>query len=453
MTDQERLEKNSRIRETRKDTKARRATQTCTVYKIKIDYSRLTKRQKEALKMLFVEAKWMYNDILSFSKDHDIKEYDSLKKRVSVKTKDGEFEEREFEYIGSQMKQSIYTGILSSIKTLATLKKRGFQKPGALKFVSDYTSLNLKKYENCYKFNSKSRMKIQGVPGKVYVSGTKQFINDPTIEFANAMLLNTPLGYYVAVTVYRPIKTVDKRHYLPEIGIDMGIETSITTSAGEKISVMIGETERIKRLSRKMSRQQKGSNNSHKTLKLLQKEYQKLSNRKDDMTNKLVARLLEHETVYMQDENISGWHSGQFGKKIQHSVMGRVKAKLVHNSRVIILDSWVPTTKYCHICKVKHPNIKLEDRTFVCPYCGYPEDRDVHAARNMIIMAKEGYPLKDSKDKAAKKKLAALNRKVPVGCREFTPVEIDASTSTKVLSEMIVEARSVEEAGRSRHLG
>lgn len=448
MTEQERLEKNRKIRETRKTTAARRATQTCTVYKIKIDYSRLTERQKEVLKMLFVEAKWMYNDILSFSREHDIREYKPLKKSVLVKTKNGDFEEREFKYIGSQMKQSVYTEILTTIKALATLKKKNRQKPGVLKFTQNYTSLNLKKYENCYKFYTVNKMKISCIPGKVYVSGTKQFINDPTVEFANAKILNTPLGYYVAITVYRPKEKNIRKEHLPEIGIDMGIETSITTSAGEKISVMIGETERLKRLSRKMNRQQKGSNNRHKTLKLLQKEYQKLSNRKDDMANKLVARLLEHETVYMQDENISGWHKGLFGKQVQHSIMGRVKAKLVNHSRVIVLNRWVPTTKYCQACKVKHPSIKLEDRTFRCPYCGYTEDRDVHAARNMIVMAKEGYPLKDSKDKVANKKLAALNRQVPVGCREFTPVEIDASTSTKVLSEMIVEARSVEEAGR-----
>jgi hypothetical protein len=30
----------------------------------------------------------------------------------------------------------------------------------------------------------------------------------------------------------------------------------------------------------------------------------------------------------MQDENLRGWHSGLFGKQVQHSCMGLIKAKL-----------------------------------------------------------------------------------------------------------------------------
>ena len=186
----------------------------------------------------------------------------------------------------------------------------------------------------------------------------------------------------------------------------------------------------------------------------MQKEYQKLSNRKDDLANKIVAKLLSHDEVYMQDENISGWHKGLFGKQVQHSVMGRVKAKLIHHERSVVLDKWVPTTKYCYHCHQKHPDIALDDRTFVCPYCGYTEDRDIHSAKNMIIMAEEGYPLKDSKDKAAEQKLATLNKTVPMGYREFTPVEIESPTDATVSHcEMIAEASSIVEAGRSHPLG
>ena len=203
MTEQERLEKNERIKRTRRETLARRTNQTCTVYKIKIDTSRLSKKQLEELKMLFVEAKWMYNDILNFSEENDIHLYNPLKKAVSVRNKNGEFEERPLRFIGSQMKQSILAQTLSTIKALSTLKKRKKQNSGKLKYTSNYTSLNLKKYENCYKFYSKNTLRIQGVSGRVKVFGVDQFINDKTIEFANAKVLNTPKGYYVNITTYR----------------------------------------------------------------------------------------------------------------------------------------------------------------------------------------------------------------------------------------------------------
>ena len=82
-----------------------------------------------------------------------------------------------------------------------------------------------------------------------------------------------------------------------EIGLDFGIKTSVTTSEGEKLDVTVRESDRLKRLQKQMSRQIKGSNNRYKTVKLIQREYQKLLNRKQDMANKLVHRLKAYETI------------------------------------------------------------------------------------------------------------------------------------------------------------
>jgi hypothetical protein len=49
--------------------------------------------------------------------------------------------------------------------------------------------------------------------------------------------------------------------------------------------------------------------------------------------------------------------------------------------------------------------LSLADRTYVCPICGYQEDRDVHSAQNMITMAK------------------IIKNQIPRGPREFKPDE------------------------------
>ena len=90
----------------------------------------------------------------------------------------------------------------------------------------------------------------------------------------------------------------------------------------------------------------------------------------------------------MQDENLKGWHKGLFGRTVQHSVLGLVKAKLIHNERVTVLSSREPTTKYCPVCGKLKKDITLADRVYECP-CGYREDRDVHAARNMILLSRK----------------------------------------------------------------
>ena len=120
----------------------------------------------------------------------------------------------------------------------------------------------------------------------------------------------------------------------------------------------------------------------------MQRAYQKLTSRKKDSANKIVHELLEHERVYMQDENLKCWHKGLFGRTVQHSILGLVKAKLMKNERVIVLSSREPTTKYCPVCGNLNKNITLADRVYECE-CGYHEDRDIHAARNMILLAKK----------------------------------------------------------------
>ena len=389
MTEEQRLEKNNNIKKSMQETCLRRMSQICKVFVVKIDESRLSNKQSEQLKMLFVEAKWMYNDALTFSKENNIADYDTKIKAVTVFNKDREPETRELKYIGSQMKQSVLAGMLSSIKSLAARKKNG-GKVGALKYISNYPSLNLKQYGNTYKIYSHNKIKIQGISKKITVNGLDQFIDIPNIEIANAKILNKPDGYYIAITTYQNINDLPEKKYIgEEIGIDFGIKNNITLSNGETFSCSIGESERLKRLQRKLARQQKGSNNRYKTRRLIRKEYQKIDNKKRDFANKLVHYLLLYKNVYMQDENLKGWHSGWFGKQIQHSIMGLVKSKLLMSSHVHVLDRYAPTTKYCPICGNIKSDISLSDREYHCDNCGYESDRDVHSANNMIIMFKQ----------------------------------------------------------------
>ena len=63
LTEEQILERNKLIGENSKQTRAKRKTQICKTFRIKIDWDRLNKRQKECLKMMFVEVKWIYNYI------------------------------------------------------------------------------------------------------------------------------------------------------------------------------------------------------------------------------------------------------------------------------------------------------------------------------------------------------------------------------------------------------
>lgn len=407
-----RKRKNEKIAASYKATKEKRKRQTPRVIDLKIVSNKLSATQREALTRLFIEAKWVYNDALA---SDDVFAYKAPKASVGVHTPQG-VEQCEFKVLGSQMKQSIVAGVRSSVKTLATLKKRG-KKVGRLKFVSDYRSLDLKQAGTTYKVRG-SKIRVQNIPGWLRVRGAHQLEG---AELANAKILTRPDGYHLLVTCYRFTEELpDPVKHKGALGVDFGVKTSFTLSTGEKFDYAVGETERLKKLQRSLKRKTKGSNNYEKIQALITREYQHITNRRDDLANKFVHEILSCERVFIQDEQIAGWRSKKGyvrgGRKIQRSVLGRVKQKLVQHPRVTVLPKHVATTATCVCGEVtKHaPGLDV----FSCPSCGYKEDRDIHAARNMIRLA--GYE----------------GKVIGVDCTDFKPVESVSSACDVVGAEL-----------------
>ena len=362
--------------------------------------------------MLFVEGKWFYNHVLAMKKNgikfRDINTTNI--KDVCHFDKDGNEVISQLHHLSSQQKQAIVTRMISNEKTIFALIKNKFQNHGQLQFKSELTCIPLKQYGNTYSFKSANKVRISGISGTLLVRTGNQLQN--VDELANANLIKKPDGYYLKVTAFINKENFnEKQKNGKEIGLDFGIKSNITTSEGEKIDVSIGESGRLKKLQRQLSRRVKGSNNRHKTINLIQREYLKLSNKKIDKANKIVHKLKAYSCIVIQDEQIANWHKGQFGKQVQHSGMGLVKAKLKALPQTIILDKWIPTTKWCPVCYMKH-DISLNERTYVCD-CGYSLDRDIHSAKNMLAI----------------KDLVFQSQKfVPTEHREITLMEFRAST-------------------------
>lgn len=381
LVDDNRILKNKRISETRKSTRIKRKSQVVKTIEVKIVNNKLSKIQKEKLELLFLEAKWFKNDIVSYTTTNDVKDYDTKIRTVQVRMgKDSDvYDERQLKVLTASSKQKILDDFISNIKALKTQKNNG-RKTGKIGYVKEVNSIPLKQYGKDYRING-SFVSISKI-GRVRVRGLDQLSQGADIS--NAQLLKKPNGYYLHITTYYPI-TVDNTIMSDHCGLDFGIKDHITTSDGEKFNTLVPESPRLKKLQRKLTLQVKGSHNYVRNLVEIKKEYQKISNKKDDAANKIVHYLLsKYNTIYMQDENISGWHSGLFGKQVQHSILGRVKAKLVSNPRVIVLDRSVPTTQYCPDCGVLNKH-SLDRRVYECS-CGYFKDRDIHAACNMIVL-------------------------------------------------------------------
>ena len=401
------MSKNDKIKETYAATMAKRSSQICRVFTVKVQKNKLDAPQREKLKMMFVEAKWLYNHVLNLSKNEDVfkMKYTDIEE-VHHLDKDKNELISPLLNLSSQMKQAVLDGICSNIKALAKSREKG-NKVGGLKFISEYNSINLKQANVSYKIVSKNKVKIQGVKKPIKVNGLGQILNlGVECDLANAKLINSCGDYYLAVTVYtNKVETPESENLL---GVDMGCETSLALSTGEKINCQIEESEHLKHLQAKFARTEKGSNNRHKLLRKIQKCYREMENRRNDAARKIVHYLTKNNKVVIQDEQIANWQKAGHGKKVSHGVLGRVKTLLEARHDTVVINKWMPTTKLCRECGCK-VGMTLKDRVFVCPECGVTQDRDIHAAENMLWF---------------------YNNNVGVGRTHQTLAELDASLDT-----------------------
>lgn len=92
----------------------------------------------------------------------------------------------------------------------------------------------------------------------------------------------------------------------------------------------------------------------------------------------------------MENLNIQGMMKNRhLSKAIQEQCLyewiRQMKYKCEWNGIAFIqVDRFYPSSKTCHNCGCVKHGLKLSDRVFVCPDCGYTEDRDYNAALNLM---------------------------------------------------------------------
>jgi len=377
------MTKNERIRQTLIETQKRRQNQILKVYEVKVDCHHISKEDFKKLNHLFVETKWIQNDVIASG---DIFKYDYKQHRKIINFDRDKNEVERNITVQTGVHQAIVKQIQQDIYNLSKSKKKG-RKVGRLKFRRNCSNIPLK--TGMLKIKSSKQISIPSFR-KLNVYGLEQFINFPEYEIANANIVKKASGIYIKISVLIPKQSMQRKSTGKTVGLDFGIKDNITTSEGEKFNCSVQESDCLKFLQRKLSKKQKGSKRYYKCLNQLQKEYEHLTNKRNDDSNKLISYLKkEYDIIYYQDEQIAKWRKFNrgFAKNIQHSYLGRVKAKLRElskNERAFEISKWTPSTKYCPQCGSLNDGIQLSDRVFKCD-CGYQFDRDVHAAKNVKL--------------------------------------------------------------------
>lgn len=208
--------------------------------------------------------------------------------------------------------------------------------------------------------------------------------------------------YYVSVLIETPdIKIINNSN--DGLGIDLGLKDFAIVSNG-KIYKNINKSNRIKKLEKKLRREQKCLSRKYKNLKKgkcaqkniqkqklkVQRLYCKIDNIRTDYINKIIAEIVKTKPSYIaiEDLNISGMMKNKYLSKAvasQKFYEFRIKLKLKCKENGIelrVVDRWYPSSKKCHNCGAIKEDLKLSDRIYHCN-CGYVEDRDFNAALNL----------------------------------------------------------------------
>ena len=413
--------KNNKIKMTLAAIRQRRQSQTPVTFNFKVRNEKRNRKSGafEHLKMVFVEAKWVYNSIISQTDEKimgaDVRKVSSFNQKefntVVHKDKDGNDITSAVTHLMSSQRNAVITQVKNSLKSLKKRKDKGY-KVGRLKFKSEVNAINLNQYGVTHFITGPNSYHIQGFNHDICVAGIRQLrkLDEDGIlyELSSASLFQEGGDFFIKQTIWVDkkiwinYKNRNKKAYKREVNaLDMGCGKTATDAFGNVYNIQVEESERLKRLQRKSRRQliaagwdpkkkkQKKvprSNNWYKTQSLIRKEYAKSNKRKDaaaiQLTNKVLS---ENEVLVIQDENLDGWKSNGHGKKVQRGILGRLKERLATSPQVHVINRWVPTTKLCTNCGKTYDGITQRERRYVCPHCGHDDgERDCHSAKDMV---------------------------------------------------------------------
>jgi putative transposase len=176
-------------------------------------------------------------------------------------------------------------------------------------------------------------------------------------------------------------------------GVDVGLTTHATLSNGEKVEGPKPHKKllnRVKKLSRSLSRKVKRSNNRNEAKVKLAKLHLTLANIRSDATNKFTTYVTRRfHTIGMENLNVKGMlknrkrarataDMGLFETRRQMTYKADMRGGIV-----VAADQWFASSKLCHCCGWKNDGLNLKDRQWTCEGCGTVHDRDVNAAINL----------------------------------------------------------------------
>lgn len=178
------------------------------------------------------------------------------------------------------------------------------------------------------------------------------------------------------------------------IGLDFSPNYLYINDSGESApdfrKVKQANKKKLTKLQRRLTRKQKDSKNREKARIKLAKFENHIANIRRDYREKETVRLVrDYDIIGIEDLGIQAMEKFSYNARNYvdtswYTFVTQLEQKAkFHNCLVIKSDRFYPSSKTCNHCGYINKDLKLRDRTWVCPQCGEEIQRDQNAAKNL----------------------------------------------------------------------
>lgn len=214
-----------------------------------------------------------------------------------------------------------------------------------------------------------------------------------TGKLMSAVVSRTADRWYVSLSVQIDPLPAPSENQAGRCGVDLGIRHLATIShPREHIDgpkPLKAALKILRRTNRELARRVKFSANWHKTKRKLGRLHARIAALRTDSLHKLTTRLTQtYREIVIEDLHVKGMiQNRKLARAISDMGLGMFRQMLTYKAeaagvQVIVADRWFPSSRLCR-CGVVNDTMTLADRVFVCPDCGFTDDRDFHAADNL----------------------------------------------------------------------
>ena len=239
--------------------------------------------------------------------------------------------------------------------------------------------------------NNKIQLPHLGIVEMVY---HRPIPEDAQIKKA-AIIRNREGKYYVGITItYKVPDHNDKDlDFENSVGIDYSSPHFFVDDKGRMVDMphfYLKEQGKLAKEIKKLQSMVKGSNNYYEQKRKIAALYGRIRDQRADYLHKLSSEMADkYDVICVEDLDMQGIAQGySLGKRTYDNgygtFIGMLEYKMKERGKLLLkADRYYPSSKTCHICGYIKKDLRLEDRTWICPQCGSVLDRDRNAAINI----------------------------------------------------------------------